>query len=73
MCECVKVIQKKKKKLNFWEVNRIVEEIKKIQGMLILKFLNDFKIHLYNIMIISMMEKNKTYINKINLKNRWNF
>lgn len=38
--------------------------------MLILKFLNDFKIHLYNIMIISMMEKNKTYINKINLKNR---
>lgn len=73
MCECVKVIQKKRKKLNFWEVNRIVEEIKKIQGMLILKFLNDFKIHLYNIMIISMMEKNKTYINKINLKNRWNF
>lgn len=50
--------QKKKKKIKF--LRKIVEEIKKIQDMLILKILNDFyTMHLYNIMIISMMEEIK--------------
>lgn len=48
----------KKKKIKF--LRKIVEEIKKIQDMLILKILNDFyTMHLYNIMIISMMEEIK--------------